>query len=149
MKTIRVSKEFNFEMAHALYGHDGPCRNIHGHSYILTVCVIGKVFQQKDHSKDGMVIDFSDLKKIVQSQIINVYDHALVLNANAPDKIDLVKNGFEKTIYVSFQPTCENLLIEFENKISSLLPKNIQLHHLRLNETATSFAEWYTEDNIL
>lgn len=149
MNNIRVTKEFHFEMAHALYGYDGPCKNIHGHSYKLSVSIIGKINNQKNHPKNGMVVDFTDLKEIVNSQIVNRFDHTLVLNGNSPHKNFVEKeNIFEKIILVDYQPTCENLLVDFVNKIIPHLPKNMKLHHLRLSETATSCAEWYADDNL-
>ncbi len=42
MAIIRITKAFNFEMAHALLGYKGPCKHIHGHSYELFVTVKGK-----------------------------------------------------------------------------------------------------------
>ena len=148
MNKIRVTKEFNFEMAHALYGYDGPCKNIHGHSYRLSVSIIGEINNQPNHPKNGMVVDFTDLKKIVNAQIINKFDHTLVLNANSPHKNFAEKeNIFEKIILVDYQPTCENLLVDFVKKIIPHLAANMKLHHLRLSETTTSCAEWYAEDN--
>lgn len=148
MSRIRVTKEFNFEMAHALFGYDGPCRNIHGHSYVLSVTVVGKVNDLSSSPKNGMVVDFSDLKAIVKEEIIDQYDHALLLNGNSPHKQLAEKNDvFEKIILSNFQPTCENMIIEFVKKIQAKLPINIQLHHVALRETSTSFAEWYADDN--
>lgn len=148
MSFIRVTKEFRFEMAHALYGYDGPCKNIHGHSYSLALTIIGKIKHKKNHSKNGMVVDFSELKEIVKSNIIEKFDHALVLNAISPHKKFAKRNNiFEKVILVNYQPTCENLLVDFVKKIQSHLPLNIHLHHLCLRETSTSYAEWYAEDN--
>ncbi len=66
MSTIRITKQFNFETGHALYGYDGKCRNVHGHSYKLSVTVIGTPITDTAHVKLGMVIDFGDLKKIVK-----------------------------------------------------------------------------------
>lgn len=148
MSKIRITKEFNFEMAHALYGYDGPCKNIHGHSYQLSVTLIGKPVRDKKNPKLGMILDFSDLKKIVENEIINPFDHSLVLNENTPHEAMAKKDSlFEKIILVNYQPTCENLLINFVQSIKTHLPKNIFLHHLKLRETPTSYAEWYAEDN--
>lgn len=153
MNIIRVTKKFHFEMAHALYGYDGPCKNIHGHSYYLSVCIIGNINEQNCHPKNGMLFDFSDLKGIVQSQVIDKFDHALVLNADSPHKkfaeVGAAFHEDSKIILVGYQPTCENLLIDFAGKIKAHLPADTKLHHLRLNETSTSFAEWYADDNIL
>lgn len=77
---VKVTKRFTFEMAHALRCHDGPCAHIHGHSYVLDETVVGVPKQEADHPKDGMVIDFAQLKKLVQGAVIDHYDHALVLH---------------------------------------------------------------------
>jgi 6-pyruvoyltetrahydropterin/6-carboxytetrahydropterin synthase len=143
---IRITKEFKFEMAHALHAYDGLCKNIHGHSYRLWVTVKGKVKNDQGHTKDGMVMDFGVLKEIVKPEIVDKYDHSLVLNANSPHaNIDL--SAFEKVFLLPYQPTSENLVIDFANHIKSRLPENISLCKVILSETATSFAEWNIEDN--
>ena len=143
---IRITKEFKFEMAHALHGYDGLCKNIHGHSYKLWVTVRGVVRKEKGHKKDGMVMDFDVLKSIVKPEIIDKYDHSLVLNANSPHaNIDL--SAFEKVFYLPYQPTSENLVADFTLKIKSKLPPGVELTKVVLSETATSFAEWNLEDN--
>ena len=149
MSQIRVTKSFGFETGHALYGHDGLCKNIHGHSYKLNVTVIGTPINNTQDRKCGMIIDFSDLKKIVQEEIVLPFDHATVLNCNSPHKImaDELEDKGNKIIRVNFQPTCEMLVIDFAEKIKRKLPKNISLHSLKLIETATAYAEWYASDN--
>lgn len=145
---VRVTKKFTFDMAHALYGYDGPCKNIHGHTYHLSVTLMGAPIRDSDDVKLGMVIDFGDLKSIVKEQIINIYDHALVLNEQAPySKSEVIANEFEKVILVPFQPTCENLLLHFVDSIKTLFPAHVQLVSIRLDETPTSFAEWFLGDN--
>ncbi len=143
---IRITKEFKFEMAHALHGYDGLCKNIHGHSYRLWVTIKGEVRNENEHVKDGMVMDFAVLKEIVKPEIIDKYDHSLVLNANSPHaSIDL--SVFEKVFYLPYQPTSENLVMDFATLIQSKMPKRIILCKVVLSETATSFAEWKLEDN--
>lgn len=146
---IRVTKKFTFDMAHALYGYDGPCKNIHGHTYVLYVTLKGKILEKEHHPKNGMVIDFTDFKKIVSEQVIQVFDHSLVLNSNSPHaQLNDLHNNFEKINYVPYQPSCENLLIDFVNRINIKLPNNIIINSLKLEETPTSFAEWYLDDNL-
>ncbi len=70
MSKIRITKQFSFETGHALYGYDGKCKNVHGHSYKLSVTVIGTPILDTTNVKYGMVIDFSDLKKIVREEIV-------------------------------------------------------------------------------
>ena len=146
MKKIRITKEFKFEMAHALFGYDGLCKNIHGHSYRLWVTIIGNVLEEENHVKNGMVLDFSLLKKIVKPEIVDKYDHSLVLNANSPHaNIDF--SAFEKVFLLPYQPTSENLVYDFVQVIKEKLPNNVHLHKVILSETANSYAEWCADDN--
>ena len=149
MSTIRITKQFNFETGHALYGYDGKCKNVHGHSYKLSVTVSGSPITDKSNVKFGMVIDYSDLKKIVKEEIVDIFDHATVFNQNTPH-IELAKELQARdhhVILVDYQPTSEMMVIDFAAKIKSRLPKNIDLFSLRLQETDTSFAEWFASDN--
>ena len=150
MSNIRITKEFSFETGHAPYGYDGKCKNVHGHSYKLSVTVIGVPITDRTNVKFGMVIDFSDLKKIVKEEIVDHFDHATVFNETTPH-IELaheLKNRGHHVILVDYQPTSENMVIDFAEKIKSRLPAPIQLHSLKLQETDSSFAEWYASDNI-
>ncbi|MFK7811367.1 MAG: 6-pyruvoyl tetrahydropterin synthase family protein [Maribacter sp.] len=149
MSNIRITKQFNFETGHALYGYDGKCRNVHGHSYKLSVTVIGTPITDTTQVKLGMVIDFGDLKKIVKEEIVNKFDHATVFNKNTPH-VDLAKELTDRghnVILADYQPTSENMVIDFAAKIKARLPKDIRLHSLKLQETETSFAEWFASEN--
>ncbi|MDC6350829.1 6-carboxytetrahydropterin synthase [Zeaxanthinibacter sp. PT1] len=149
MEKIRVTKEFTFETGHALYGYDGKCRNVHGHSYKLAVTVIGHPITDKDHVKLGMVIDFGDLKNIVKEEVVDPFDHATVFNRNSPH-IELageLESRGHKVILADYQPTSENMVLDFASKIKKRLPKNLSLHSLHLRETDTAYAEWHASDN--
>jgi 6-pyruvoyltetrahydropterin/6-carboxytetrahydropterin synthase len=149
MKRIRITKQFSFETGHALYGYDGKCKNVHGHSYRLDVTVIGTPINDNNHVKYGMVIDFGDLKKIVKEEIVDVFDHATVFNKNTPhvELANELKQRGHNVMLVDYQPTSEMMVIDFAKKIKQRLPSGIKLHSLKLQETATSFAEWFASDN--
>ena len=149
MSMIRITKQFNFETAHALYGYDGKCKNIHGHNYKLSVTVVGTPIEDKSHPKYGMVIDFSDLKKIVKEEIVDPFDHATIFNKNTPhlELANILMDNGHKIVLVDYQPTSEMMVINFAEKISSKLPKNIQLFSLKLQETESCHAEWYAREN--
>ena len=133
-------------MAHALHAYDGLCANIHGHSYRLLVTVRGNIKEEKGSPKNGMVLDFSVLKEIVKPMIIEKYDHSLVLNANSPHR-EINLSAFEKVYFLPYQPTSENLVTDFALQIKEKLPESIELYKVVLSETATSFAEWNTDDH--
>jgi 6-pyruvoyltetrahydropterin/6-carboxytetrahydropterin synthase len=150
MNKIRITKQFDFETGHALYGYDGKCRNVHGHSYKLSVTVIGTPIEDNGNVKFGMVIDFKDLKEIVKDEIVDVFDHATVFNKNTPH-VELaheLQTRGHSVILVDYQPTSEMMLVDFAAKINAKIPTTVKLHSLRLQETSSSYAEWFASDNV-
>ncbi len=146
---IRITKIFTFETAHVLYNYDGKCKNMHGHSYKLFVTVKGNVIEDLDHPKNGMVVDFSEIKSIVNTQIIEPWDHGVLVNALSPHKElgkELESRG-HKVIYCDYQPTCENMLQDIAKKIKKELPSGVELAYLKLHETENSYGEWLSEEN--
>ena len=149
MSKIRITKAYKFDMAHALPGHDGLCKNIHGHSYELLVTLIGEPIADPYSPKYGMVIDFKDLKGIIKGLIVEELDHSLILRRDTePELLEMMKSNYERIVLVDFQPTSENMIIDFAHRIRQALPSNVKLHHLKLWETVTSYTEWYAEDNV-
>jgi 6-pyruvoyltetrahydropterin/6-carboxytetrahydropterin synthase len=148
MDKIRITKHFDFESAHALYGYDGKCKNIHGHSYHIYVTVIGTPIVDNKNPKNGMVMDFGDLKVIIKNEIVSKLDHAVVLNENSPHKelANTINDHSHKVVLVPYQPTSENMLLDFAGRIQKQLPQNVLLHSLKLYETANSYAEWHADD---
>ena len=149
MARIRLTKEFSFESAHALDGYDGLCREIHGHSYRLFVTIKGEPSCEENDPQLGMVMDFGDLKRIVNREIVDRLDHSFVLR-DSEQNVELkalLGAKFSKVVLVDYQPTCENMLSDFAARLQKALPANVQLYSLRLHETATSYAEWYASDN--
>ncbi|MFW5830822.1 MAG: 6-carboxytetrahydropterin synthase QueD [Prolixibacteraceae bacterium] len=148
MTKIRITKRFHFEMAHTLYEYDGLCRNIHGHSYNLEVTLSGEPRKEAGHPKDGMVLDFGDLKEIVKSQIVNRFDHSLMVNSKVPEsQKKLLRKTTERMIVVDFQPTSENIVTYIAEILQQHLPPTVSLFSIRLYETVTAFAEWFASDN--
>ena len=148
MEKIRITKEFNFEMVHALWNYDGACRNIHGHSYKLFITLAGFPNPDRNDPKFGMVIDFKDLKDMVKGTIVDFLDHSLVVYREADGKVlSTVRSMYEKVHVFDFQPTCENLVLYIVATIRPMLAPGMELNTVKLFETATSFAEWHAEDN--
>ncbi|MCD8072026.1 MAG: 6-carboxytetrahydropterin synthase [Alistipes sp.] len=149
MNVIRLTKEFSFEASHLLEGYDGACSQIHGHSYRLFVTVKGTPNMDSSDPKYGMVMDFGALKKIVKELIVDKYDHSLVVRRTETNSafLDSLKARFDRLVETDYQPTCENMLPRFAADLKKALPCGVDLFSLRLHETATSFAEWFEEDN--
>lgn len=136
---LRLTRQFSFQMAHALDQYDGKCRNIHGHNYKLFVTVEGQPASQRqgNGSEEGMVIDFGRLREIVDAAVVSRYDHAFVVREGSP--FEAIEGT--KKLVVPFQPTCENLLLDFASKLDGLFPEGVRLQSLRLYETDNSCAE--------
>lgn len=149
MTQIRLTKSFTFEMAHALPGHDGPCKHIHGHTYELFVTIVGVPINDPSSPKYGMIMDFKDIKSLVKEAVTDDFDHALVLRKDVANTLmkDTENVLFRRLILTDFQPTTENLVSEFARRLQEKLPQHIKLHSLRLRETMTSYAEWFGQDN--
>ncbi len=142
MSTIRITREFSFEMAHALEGYDGACSQIHGHSYRLRVTLRGR--PGSSGPKSGMLMDFGELKALVERVILARFDHTLLLRDAAT--VQALGKKFERVEAVDYQPTCENLIARFAVMLQDELPAGVELLSLRLHETAASFAEWFACD---
>lgn len=138
---LQLTKIFHFEMAHAIYGYKGACKNIHGHSYKLYVTVgTGKKVQGYIPSP-GFVVDFKEIKKVVASVVIDVFDHKLVLSREYLAKFPEF-NSQENIFMMEAEPTAENMLIYMRSILSKKLDPSIKLIELRLYETKNSYAKW-------
>lgn len=144
---IRTTKIFTFETAHLLKDYDGPCRNIHGHSYTLYVTVSGEPVIDRTSPKLGMVMDFGDLKRLVNLVIIDKYDHALLIPKGYESEL-LTSGPLKdmKVILTEFQPTSEMMISHFAELLNDALPHHVTLEGLKMHETATSFVEWLRTD---
>ena len=142
---IRITKEFDFEAAHALDGYEGKCKDIHGHSYHLKITLIGEPSKDVLLSDCGMVVDFGEIKSIVRDHVYENFDHRLLLRNDSRFK-GLEKDN-ERIRYVNYQPTCENMLIEIVGMVQKCLQGKTILHSAFLRETANSYAEWFSSDN--
>lgn len=135
---MKISKEYRWEMGHRLPFHKGLCRNIHGHSYRMSVELTGSL------NKNGMVIDFFDLNKIVKP-IIENFDHAfLCWDGDKKVKDFLVKNKMKKVI-VNYHSTVENICSDFldiiGNKLLKIKSHKINELTIKIYESPNSYAE--------
>ncbi len=143
---IRITKEFDFEAAHALDGYNGKCKDIHGHSYHLEMTYLGTPKPEKTISDCGMVVDFGKIKQIIKTKVLPLFDHRLILRKDT--RFKEIKSINERIRLVDYQPTCENMLIEIIEILKKNEPKGTTIVKGFLRETANSYAQWNIEDNI-
>ena len=142
---LRLTKIFHFEMAHAIHGYQGACKNIHGHSYELHV-TLGTVEIQKEYiPMPGFIIDFKQIKNLVNTAIIEKFDHSLILST-AYLSDHPTNNIHDNLIIWEVETSAENILLYMEDVLNSRLPSDIKLIQIKLYETKDSFAEWIADD---
>ena len=138
---LQVTKIFRFETAHALHGYNGPCRLIHGHSYQLHVTVRAQEAGAGYLPAPGILLDFKDLKQLVNEAVVKQLDHRLVLS-EAYLRANPDTAAEDNLLVLEAEPSAENLLIFARNAIGDQLPAGVELARLRLYETSDSYAEW-------
>lgn len=135
----RIAKDFRWEMAHRLPEHDGGCRNVHGHSYCMWIELAGKP------QANGMVLDYFELKKIVDPMVAEV-DHAFLVDRS--DKLirDFMELSGLKAVYVDWPTTAENIARWFCERLAvTFAPmKHLRELRVRIQETERTFAEVQT-----
>ena len=149
---MTITKEFNWAMAHLLEGHEGLCKNIHGHNYKLMVTV-KRLVEQVDttnKSSKGMVVDFKDLKNIVNEVIVDRFDHAFVFNGEDEESTeiaDYLSNKLrQKILPLAFRTTAENMVKWIFVVLNvELEKKGLRCVCATLYETPTSYAS-YSKD---
>lgn len=137
---LTLTRIFTFDTAHALENYPGKCRHIHGHTYTLFVTIEGPVLNERGHPFDGMIIDFTELKKWVQESVLNKFDHYLLLRKGS-ELSKLEYPEWDHIYLTAYQPSCENILMDIAEKLSCTLPAGLRLRRLKLHETPTAFAE--------
>ncbi|MBC1457769.1 6-carboxytetrahydropterin synthase QueD [Listeria newyorkensis] len=139
---MRIAKEFTFDMAHMLDGHDGKCHHLHGHTYTLQVEVAGDLIA--NGSKAGMVLDYGDIKRIVKEHVTAKLDHAFAYfeeNENECRIAKLLQEMDRKTVAFPCRTTAEGMAMVIFDWLAPYLPVSA----IRLGETPTSFCEYRGE----
>jgi len=132
---MKIAKEFRWEMGHRLPEHFGKCKNIHGHSYKMIVELEGDV------EESGMVMDYYDLKKIVEP-IVEKLDHAFMVYKGDKEIISFLEKMKSKMVVVELQSTIENICKYFLDEIKKIsFPKNVKRVSVRIYETVDDYAE--------
>ncbi len=135
---MRVSRTFEFDAAHRVLGHAGPCAYLHGHRYRLQVVV-----EAPDLNALGMLIDFGEIKRIVKEQLVSKWDHAALFRYDDP-LVPAVQQAQpdapERVITLPDNPTAEVMAKTAFREIAKALPEGLTLSEVTLWETPDSSA---------
>ncbi|MDG6457467.1 6-carboxytetrahydropterin synthase QueD [Glaesserella parasuis] len=137
---FKIAKEFSFDMAHMLDGHDGKCKNLHGHTYTLQVEITGEL--HTNGAKSGMVMDYSDLKVAVKQYILDKMDHAFIYDSTSEKECKvatLLQSLDSKTFGIPARTTAEQMA---KYIFDTLTAEGLPVSLIRLWETPTSYCEY-------
>jgi 6-pyruvoyltetrahydropterin/6-carboxytetrahydropterin synthase len=136
---MRVAKNFGWESAHRLPTHAGLCRNLHGHSYRMTLMMDG------EPDDDGIVIDFKDMKRLVKP-LVDRWDHTTLISESDADLKEMVERLGDRFVVLPFETTAENLCryvadYVLQEGTDVLAARGITVVTVRIHETDSCFAE--------
>ena len=143
---VEITRRLEFDAGHRIPSHKSKCRNLHGHRYVLEVTAFGTIQPERGQSDDGMVVDFSDLKQIMNDAVVEPWDHAFLVFAGDKSGVTALACIKEhKTVKLDVIPTVENLV----NVAASLIRDAVEdrqapfmIRHVRLYETPNCWADW-------
>ena len=143
---MQITTRLEFDAGHRIPNHKSQCRNLHGHRYALEITLSGDIIMQKEVSEDGMVMDFSDVKKIARESVVDVWDHAFLVFKGDQVVLDFLNSlPNHKTVIFPTVPTAENMAAEafkiLKNQYQDTYGNHLKLERVRLYETPNSWAD--------
>lgn len=141
-----ITTRLEFDAGHRIPSHKSQCRNLHGHRYAIEITLTGDIIQQEGASENGMVMDFSDVKAIARSAVVEPWDHAfLVYKDDIEVRRFLESLPNHKTVVMENVPTAENMAAEafriLKNCYQDSYGNHLKLERVRLYETPNSWAD--------
>lgn len=136
---FKIAKEFQFDACHMLDGHNGKCHNLHGHTYRLLVEISDELIT--NGSSADMVMDYADLKLIVNQQIVDQLDHAFLYHQDSANECQiatLLQQMQRKVFAFPCRTTAEGMSKFIFDRLSPFLPVSM----IKLWETPTSYCEY-------
>jgi 6-pyruvoyltetrahydropterin/6-carboxytetrahydropterin synthase len=146
--TTRIKRFVETDTGHRVPNHKSKCKHMHGHRYRWEAVIEGDVVQKSGVSEEGMVMDFSDISKILETYIHDIVDHSFIVYENDLLGIEALEvlGDEHRTLKVPFIPTAENLakwaFEQVEPHIVSKYGQEIQLVAMNVRETPKSWASW-------
>jgi 6-pyruvoyltetrahydropterin/6-carboxytetrahydropterin synthase len=143
---MQITTRLEFDAGHRIPHHKSQCRNLHGHRYALEVTLSGDIITASDVSESGMVMDFSDVKKIARESVVDVWDHAFLVFKEDKVILDFLNSlPQHKTVIFPSVPTAENMAAEafkiLKNQYKDTYGNHLTLERVRLYETPNSWAD--------
>ncbi len=146
---MQITTRLEFDAGHRIPDHKSQCRNLHGHRYALEITLSGNIIKQEKASDNGMVMDFSDVKKIARESVVDLWDHAFLVYKDDKAVLDFLNSlPNHKTVIFPSVPTAENMAAEafkiLKNQYKDTYGNQLKLERVRLYETPNSWVDALT-----
>jgi len=143
---MQITRRLEFDAGHRIPNHNSQCRHLHGHRYALEVTLSGEIITQEGVSEQGMVMDFSDVKRIAKEQLVDPWDHAFLVYRGDKQVLEFLNSiPGHKTIVLDVVPTAENLAqVAFQlldRAYQGTYNNHLTLQKVRLYETPNNWAD--------
>jgi 6-pyruvoyltetrahydropterin/6-carboxytetrahydropterin synthase len=143
---MEITTRLEFDAGHRIPNHKSQCRNLHGHRYVIEITLGGDIISNEKASEDGMVMDFSDVKRIARESVVDVWDHAFLVYKNDAVILDFLNTlPDHKTVIFDTVPTAENMAAEafkiLKDQYHDTYGNHLNLVRVRLYETPNSWAD--------
>ncbi|WP_035384747.1 6-carboxytetrahydropterin synthase QueD [Ferriphaselus sp. R-1] len=143
---MQITRRLEFDAGHRIPNHNSQCRHLHGHRYALEITLSGDIITTEGLSEQGMVMDFSEVKRIAKEIVVDTWDHAFLVYRGDRSVLDfLATMPGHKTVVLDVPPTAEHLaMIAFElldSAYRDTYGNHLQLERVRLYETPNNWAD--------
>jgi 6-pyruvoyltetrahydropterin/6-carboxytetrahydropterin synthase len=143
---MEITTRLEFDAGHRIPYHNSQCRNLHGHRYVIEITLFGNVITVEEASENGMVMDFSDVKRIARENVVDVWDHAFLVHQHDRVVLDFLNSlPNHKTVIFPTVPTAENMAAEafriLQSQYQDTFGNQLKLTRVRLFETPNSWAD--------
>jgi 6-pyruvoyltetrahydropterin/6-carboxytetrahydropterin synthase len=143
---MQITTRLEFDAGHRIPHHKSQCKNLHGHRYAMEITLSGDIISQDNLSENGMVMDFSDVKAIAKSAVVDVWDHAFLVYQHDLEVLNFLNSMLNhKTVVFPTVPTAENMASEafriLNDRYQDTYGNHLKLEKLRLYETPNSWAD--------
>lgn len=143
---MNITTRLEFDAGHRIPCHKSQCRNLHGHRYALEISLSGDIITQDNLSESGMVMDFSDVKRIARESVVDVWDHAFLVFKDDVEVLNFLNSlNDHKTVVFPTVPTAENMAAEafkiLRSQYKDTYGNHLKLERVRLYETPNSWAD--------
>jgi 6-pyruvoyltetrahydropterin/6-carboxytetrahydropterin synthase len=141
-----ITRRLEFDAGHRIPHHHSQCRHLHGHRYAMEITLSGDIILTEGVPEQGMVMDFSEVRDIARTHVVDPWDHAFLVYAGDQPVVDFLNALPEhKTVVLDCVPTAENLAAEafriLDAAYHDTFGNHLRLERVRLYETPNNWAD--------